>query len=313
MRNLLIIPALLLLVSCGNKKATEEEVVKLETQKDKLSYCIGADQGKMIMESKDPNLARYNFDLIVEGFEKGFNTKASNDAECEATLRKLFGAQGQDFDTTYLAAGCLCIGKTVGSHFYDRWSKIGAIDQLDLKMATIGFRHSLLKKDTLVPKEERMNMVKGFVVDLNKMHGAKMLENAKKLPNIKILPNGMIIQTLQAGTGAFPGTTDDVKVDYILTSASGDTIQSSFDYKKQSGKEVPAFNLGGQIITGWKEGFPHLQKGGKYKLFIPTELAYGESQGSESLCFYIEFHDFGKAGSLLKPEPQNPQGQMQGQ
>ncbi len=305
----LFIPAFLILTSCGDKKV-EDEIVKLETQKDKLSYCIGADQGKMIMESKDPNLNRYNFDLIVEGFEKGFNTKAANDAECEATLKKLFGTQGQDFDTTYLAAGCLCIGKTVGSHFYDRWSKIGAIDKLDLKMAIIGFKHSLLKKDTLVSTNERMNMVKGFVVDLNKMHGAKMLADAKKLPNIQILPSGMIIQTIQAGTGAFPGATDDVKVDYILTSASGDTIQSSFDYKKQSGKDVPAFNLGGQIIAGWKEGFPYLKKGGKYKLFIPTELAYGEAQGSESLCFYIEFHDFGKAGSLLKPEPKNTQERM---
>ncbi len=292
-------------MSCGDKKADAENI-ELNTSKEKLSYALGAEQGKMILESGDPNLGKLDFKMIIEGFNKGFNSKDAFSNECQTTLQKLFGPYGQDFDTTYLKAGCTCLGKTVGSVFYDGWKKKGALDQIDLSMATIGFKHSLEKRDTLIKMDLRTKIVNDFVVDLNRSNGVKMMEKAKKLPNVRILANGLIIQTLQEGTGGSPTSSDDVKADYVLTSTQGDTIESSIQYKKQSGKEIPAFNLGG-VIPGWMQSFPLLKKGGKYKLFIPGELAYGAQKGFESLCFYVEFHDFGKAGTLVKPEPQQPQ------
>lgn len=295
------------MMSCGNDK-TAEEVVKLETFKDRLSYSLGAEHAKMITESGDPNLAKLNFEMIVEGFGQGTKSPEAFDEACRETIQKLYGPYGQDFDTTYLKAGCVCIGKTVGSVFVKGWQKKGALDKIDLKLAKIGFQQALAKKDTLLSMEVRTKLVNDFVVDLNRKSGAKMMANAKKLPNVQVLPNGLIIQTIQAGTGGSPTSTDDVKADYVLMSAQGDTIESSFQYKQQSGKEIPAFNLSG-VIRGWTEGFPHLKKGGKYKLFIPGELAYGAQKGFESLCFYIEFHDFGKAGTLVKQQPVQPQVQ----
>jgi hypothetical protein len=296
------------LMSCGDKKA-EGEVVKLDTFKDKLSYALGAEHSKMVIESGDPNLAKLNFDKIVEGFEEGLKNPTAFGEECKNTIKKLYGPYGQDFDTTYLQAGCVCIGKTVGSVFTDGWKKKGALDKIDLAMVKIGFKQGLIKADTLLDFQLRSKIVNDFVIDLNRKNGSKMMASAKKLPNVQVLPNGMIIQTLQAGTGGSPTSADDVKADYILTSAQGDTLESSFQYKKQAGKEIPAFNLAG-VIQGWTQGFPYLKKGGKYRLFIPGELAYGEQKGFESLCFYIEFHDFGKAGTLVKPQPQQPQQGM---
>jgi FKBP-type peptidyl-prolyl cis-trans isomerase len=58
------------------------------------------------------------------------------------------------------------------------------------------------------------------------------------------------------------------------------------------------------VIQGWKQSFPSLKKGGKYRLYVPAELAYGDQKGA--LCFYIEFINFGKAGTLVKPQPQQP-------
>ena len=302
-----------LLLSCGNKKegTGAADNIKLNTYKEKLSYALGAEQGKMILESGDPNLGKLDFKMIIEGFDKGFNSKDAFSNECQTTLQNLFGPYGQDFNTTYLKAGCTCLGKTVGSVFYDRWKKKGVLDKIDLAMAKIGFKHSLEKRDTLIKMEVRQKLVYDFVTDLNKASGAKMMEQAKKLPNVRVLENGLIIQTLQEGTGGSPTSSDDVKADYVLTSAQGDTIESSLQYKKQSGKEIPAFNLG-SVIPGWTQGFPLLKKGGKYKLFVPGELAYGEQQAFESLCFYIEFHDFGKAGTLVQPpSPQQQQQQQQ--
>lgn len=296
--------SLVTLVACGDEKSAAEDV-KLDDFKDKISYALGAEQAKMITESGDPNLAKLKFNKIIEGFNEGIKSEDAFDDACKQTIQKLYGPYGQDFDTNYLDAGCVCIGKTVGSVFYAGWKKKGALDKIDIELAKIGFQHALEKRDTLIKMEERQKMVNDFVVDINRKNGTKMLDAAKKLPNTQSLPGGIIIQTIQEGTGGSPLATDDVKADYVLMSSEGDTIESSFQYKKQPGGETPAFNLS-QVIPGWTQSFQVLKKGGKYKLFIPADLAYGAQKGFESLCFYVEFIDFGKAGSLVKPRPQQP-------
>ena len=49
---------------------------------------------------------------------------------------------------------------------------------------------------------------------------------------------------------------------------------------------------------------PKMKKGGKYRVYIPWELAYGEQMGRESLCFLIELVDYAKEGTFVKQEPQ---------
>ena len=301
-----IVLPLLALMSCGDEKAAEEVVI-LDTFKDKISYALGAEQAKMITESGDPNLASLNYDMIIEGFGVGIKNPDSFDAKCQEAIKKLYGPNGQDFDTNFLEPACNCIGKTVGSVFLDGWKKKGALDQIDLELAKTGFKHALQKKDTLIKSDVRSEMVNNFVIDLNRKNGSAMMAKARKLPNTQICANGIIIQTIQAGTGGSPTENDDVKADYILMSTQGDTIESSFQYKAQQGGEIPAFNLKG-VIPGWTQSFPLMKKGGKYKLFIPGELAYGAQKGFESLCFYVEFVDFGAAGTLVKPRPAQPQG-----
>ncbi len=293
-----------LLMACGNDKATEE-VVKLETFNDRLSYALGAEHARMLLESGDPNLARLKYDKIEEGFLEGVKTDNIYDKDCEQSIRKLYGAKGQDFDTTYLDAGCICTGKYLGSIFNKNWKKTDGWDKINTKLAAVGLRHALEKKDTLVKKEDRIEMINSFITDLNKKSGAKMMAKAKQLPNTKTLPNGIIIQTLQPGNGGSPTSTDDVTVDYIVTTPEGDTMDSSFGFRGRPAKPL-SINLAG-VIPGWTQGFPSLQKGGKYKMFIPGELAYGAQQGFQSLCFYIDFQNFGKAGSLAQPMPQQPQ------
>lgn len=295
--------SLVTLVSCGDDKSTDENV-KLDNFKDKISYALGAEQAKMITESGDPNLAKLKFNKIIEGFNEGIKSEDAFDDACKQTIQKLYGPYGQDFDTNYLDAGCICIGKTVGSVFYAGWKKKGALDKIDIELAKIGFQHALEKRDTLIKMEERQKMVNDFVVDINRKNGAKMLDAAKKLPNTQVLPNGIVVQILEAGTGGSPSSSDDVTVDYIVTTPMGDTMDSSYGFMGREKKPL-SINLAG-VIPGWTQGFPALKKGGKYKMFIPGELAYGAQQGFESLCFYIDFHDFGPAGSLAKPRPQQP-------
>lgn len=294
--------SLVALASCGDDKPTAENV-KLENFKDRISYALGAEQAKMILESQDPNKDRHDAANIIEGFNEGVKSEDAFDKDCQATIQKLYGPYGQDFDTTYLKAGSICIGKSVGSIFYSGLKKKDALSQVDMEMAKIGFQHALENRDTLIKLDERNKMLMDFITDISAKSSSKMMASAKKLPNTHTLPEGIIIQTIQEGTGGSPTATDDVKADYILMSAEGDTMESSFQYKQQQGGEIPAFNLS-QVIPGWTKGFQTLKKGGKYKLYVPADLAYGPQKGA--LCFYIEFIDFGKAGSLVKPRPQQP-------
>jgi FKBP-type peptidyl-prolyl cis-trans isomerase FkpA/FKBP-type peptidyl-prolyl cis-trans isomerase FklB len=106
---------------------------------------------------------------------------------------------------------------------------------------------------------------------------------------------GVYLETIKRGSGGKPDVTSDFEANYILTNALGDTLESSYE-RGQTLK----MNLG-QVIKGWQIGFPAMKKGGKYRLFVPFEHAYkGMSPQSPqgALCFFIEFMDYGPAGSI---------------
>ncbi len=302
MRKLGMIVALaFVMASCGSSKDAEE-TVDLKTFKDKLSYVLGAQQSKFIMDSGDPNLEKLNFDEILAGFDTGMKEKRKElDQGCQSVLRNMYGVNGQDFDSSLVKSGSNCIGKIAGTIFYQTWTKKGVMDQIDPAIARIGFMHGLNKKDTLVDATTSMKMMTDFLTSINKKSGAAMMTAAKKLPNTREIEGGIIIETLQEGTGASPSATDDVEVNYILTNADGDTVENSFMIMEKTGQPAPAFNLTG-VIQGWGVSFPNLKKGGKYNLYIPWQMAYGEQNQCETLKFFVELKNFGPQGTLAKPQ-----------
>lgn len=306
---LLILP--LLFLGCGDKADdAAEEIVELKTEKDRLSYVLGAMNAKTIVGTDDPNIARLDMEEVALGFNDNLNT--NKPSECENTLRKLFGPNFQDFDSTYAKDGANCLGRLTGYAFFKDITKMGGMDQVDMNMAKIGFRHGLLKKDTLVSETDKQAMIQSFIKDLNVKNGKKMMDKAKMIPGAQVFDNGIVMQVVSEGKGGSPSATDDVKVEYILTSAMGDTVQSSYAMKMQSGSKDPvALKLNGGVIPGWTLIVPKMKKGGKYRVYVPWELAYGEEMGRESLCFLIELVDYAKEGSFVKPQPQTaiPQGQ----
>lgn len=313
MNKLLFIPALALaLFSCkGGEKAGEEEAVSLNTFKEKLSYALGADHAHSISESNDPYFDKYNVDELVKGFQEGIKNDKAFDEACNATMRKLYGPQGQAFDTTYVKEGSNCLGKLSGIVFLTSWKSKKALEKIDMKTAVIGFRHGLMKKDTLIKKDEQVTMIQNFFQDLNKMNGAALLDKAKQKPGVKVTQSGMVLETIQEGTGPSPAKGDDVLAHYILMNSLGDTLQSSFEMVKVYKQPLNAFSLNG-VVPGWQEGIPMMKKGGKYMLYLPFNMAYGEQgmynpntgaydiQPYESLYFYIELLDVGKPGTLTK-------------
>ncbi|MCK5888322.1 MAG: FKBP-type peptidyl-prolyl cis-trans isomerase [Methylococcales bacterium] len=106
--------------------------------------------------------------------------------------------------------------------------------------------------------------------DENKAAGEKFLaENAKK-EGIKTTKSGLQYKVITEGKGDSPKATDTVTVHYKGTTLDDKEFDSS--YSRNSPATFPL----NRVIKGWTEGLQLMNKGAKYRFFIPSELAYGE-------------------------------------
>ena len=118
-----------------------------------------------------------------------------------------------------------------------------------------------------------------------KEEGEKWLaENAKK-EGVKVTASGLQYKVIQEGTGRKPKATDRIRCHYEGSFTDGRVFDSS--YKRG---EPIVFGLN-QVIKGWTEGLQLMAEGAKYELYIPYQLAYGEtgSQGSIPPCCALKF------------------------
>lgn len=129
------------------------------------------------------------------------------------------------------------------------------------------------------------------------------VDNSKKLEGTKLADftpveavDSLQSTDLQVGNGSEVKTGDTVTVDYTgAVAATGVIFQSSLD----SGQPV-SFGLN-QVIDGWKEGIPGMKIGGKRRLMIPADKAYGANPPAGSgipanaaLVFDVTLHAIGE-------------------
>jgi FKBP-type peptidyl-prolyl cis-trans isomerase FkpA len=80
--------------------------------------------------------------------------------------------------------------------------------------------------------------------------------------------SGLVYQSIKEGSGASPGPTDVVRVNYRGTFPDG----REFDSSKGQPVEFPL----NRVIKCWTEGVQRMKPGGKAKLTCPPQIAYGE-------------------------------------
>jgi FKBP-type peptidyl-prolyl cis-trans isomerase len=136
--------------------------------------------------------------------------------------------------------------------------------------------------------------------------GEKIINDAKLKPNTKVGASGYVLETLEAGTGPKVKPGSDVQAHYILMDSRGEVVENSYMGAMQ-GRPAPIFSLN-NVIKGWQDGVTEMQKGGRYKLYLPYNIAYGENgnQGIppyETLTFEMEIINFGESGSLQQAQP----------
>ncbi len=126
--------------------------------------------------------------------------------------------------------------------------------------------------------------------------GEDFLANNKSQSGVMVTPSGLQYKVITEGTGAKPGPTDEVTVNYRGTLINGEEFDSSY------GKDPVTFPLN-QVIPGWTEGVGLMSVGSKYMLYVPQALGYG-SRGQRgikpysTLIFEVE---------LLSIKPGQPQ------
>jgi FKBP-type peptidyl-prolyl cis-trans isomerase FkpA len=103
----------------------------------------------------------------------------------------------------------------------------------------------------------------------NAQAGAAFREANGKKPGVVTTASGLQIETITPGNGEAPKATDTVKVHYTGTLIDGTKFDSSVD----RGEPI-SFPLNG-VIKGWTEGLQQMKVGGKSRLVIPPDIAYG--------------------------------------
>jgi FKBP-type peptidyl-prolyl cis-trans isomerase FkpA len=122
---------------------------------------------------------------------------------------------------------------------------------------------------------------------LERQRGITFLaENAKKA-GVLTTASGLQYEVITEGSGARPVASDTVRVNYEGSLIDGTVFDSSYDYG-----EPIEFPLSG-VIPGWTEGIQLMTEGSTYRLYIPSELAYGEQGASvippnSTLIFEVE-------------------------
>jgi FKBP-type peptidyl-prolyl cis-trans isomerase FklB len=170
--------------------------------------------------------------------------------------------------------------------------------QMDAEAVFQGIRDALSgSKPQMTAAEMRRTMVdlkQKIVADQRKKQQAEskqklsegkafLAQNGKK-NGVVTLPSGLQYRIVREGNGKSPGPDDKVTVHYRGTLVDGKEFDSS--YKRN---EPASFALNG-VIKGWSEGLQLMKEGARWKLFIPSSLAYNDRGplANQTLIFDVE-------------------------
>ncbi|MBI1310608.1 hypothetical protein GC176_04805 [bacterium] len=169
--------------------------------------------------------------------------------------------------------------------------------EIDLQLIIRGLNDALAGKENAVTEEqfrEAVTALRKIAADKARERGkAYLAENAKK-PGVKTTKSGLQYLVLKAGTGETPTAESTVTTHYKGRLLDGTIFDGSYEGETPTEGDRPiSFPVGG-VIKGWTEALQLMKVGDRWRLFIPSDLAYGErgappNIGShETLIFDIE-------------------------
>jgi len=189
------------------------------------------------------------------------------------------------------------------------------MDDLDSQAVAQGIEDAIGKKEQKLTDEQLMEAftflqtrAEERMVEMNAKAveaGKKFLEDNAKREGVKTTESGLQYEVVKAAEGRQPTENDVVTVHYEGSLTDGTVFDSSI--KRGSPIDLPV----GGVIPGWVEGLQLMHVGEKYKLYIPSELAYGEQSPSplipanSVLVFDLELLDI-KGDEAEQPAAEQP-------
>lgn len=117
--------------------------------------------------------------------------------------------------------------------------------------------------------------------------GEAMMDSVAKLPGVVTTPGGVIVQILTEGEGNYPKDDSSVTIMYVGRLPGGKIIDGT--------RDMPETMSLTRVIPGFREGMTHMKPGGTYRMWIPSNLAYGSIgvsgtiPGNTPLQFDVDF------------------------
>ncbi|GGE66481.1 peptidyl-prolyl cis-trans isomerase [Streptosporangium jomthongense] len=221
--------------------------------------------------------------LAITGLVAGCSTPPETpaDPELDSTNQKVSYGMG------------LVLGERMGNDLPDL--------QMDQFLQGIQHGHAGDEANRRMSREEIQQALMDYQKTLQEEQGKQMEELAQKnldageaflaenaeRDGVETTESGLQYEILEKGNGEQPDATDTVQVHYTGELLSGEV----FDSSRERGEPV-TFALN-QVIPGWTEGLQLMSEGARYKLFIPSDLAYGPGGNraigpNETLVFDVE-------------------------
>ena len=170
------------------------------------------------------------------------------------------------------------LGLSIGNNFQN-----SGINNLQVEDFVKGLKDVLNEAQPEISYDEAKQVINDYFLNINKGKAG-----------VVTLPSGLQYQVLKQGEGAKPTSSDKVKCHYHGTLING----TVFDSSVQRGE--PAVFGVSQVIPGWVEALQLMPVGSKWRLFIPSNLAYGEHgagdaiEPNSALVFDVELLDIVK-------------------
>jgi len=234
-------------------------------------------------------MIRHKSDCLLPGNsenvrpESHFMKKITITFLCLGVVLPIFAA-----DTNTLTDEKSRVSYAIGMMLGHNWQLQGL--DIDVDIAASAIKAVQSSNATLLTPEQAQATLKTFQQEFrakqqvkqaelavkNRAVGDAFLSANKKNSDVQSLPDGLQYVVLTNGTGALPAASDVVTVNYRGTLLDGTEFDSS--YKRGQPAQFPVVG----VIHGWTEALLKMPVGSKWKLFIPSELAYGE-QGNRGI------------------------------
>ncbi len=164
------------------------------------------------------------------------------------------------------------LGLSIGENL-----KSAGLDTIDVDLLTMGVNDVLLSRDLLINPEEASKVVQQYIAELesrrlevNKITEQNFFKENKQRTSVVETQTGLQYEVIVMGDGPRPTIVDSVLVHYHGMLLDGTVFDSSLE------RGEPMMFPIASVIPGMQEAILLMPKGSKWKIYIPSDLAYGE-------------------------------------